>query len=306
MSLALAATACGHGEDVAPPKVAGIQTRHAQFVYAMKSPARLELIAKLRQRNGADWTVNQEALLRSNMVVDPYAGFVRRAWSEKTHPPAAAPVTEDTAVLAARAFVRKNADLLGVPQSLTLALLDTTRAVDSDDHASARATYAVKLETEFYPRGYELFGELVNRIAVEVFVDDDGSVSSFVNLSQIHPHLFIDTKPGIPQNDERLFAKVEGRRVFALAGDHLRRIELGSIQHDDFVGAKLRMEIEPGPLNAWLTYRLTWLVSASRRAPESEEGAGFYFFFYLVDTDTGDVVLDSPVPTELANEGDIP
>ena len=293
-SLALATTACGHGSGAAAPKDVAAASRHVQIVHAMKAPERLALVARLRQRNGPEWSVNEDALQSSTTVVDPFIGFVRRARSLKPHAPSGgAPVSADAAVLAARAFVRKNADLLGVPSSKLLALLANAEAAGAGWNVTLEATYPTK--------GFESFLELTNAIDIELVVDGDGAVSSFVNQSKLHPaRLAIEPKPGLAEEDARIYRNVVGRRVFAFTDDG-HRLDLGVLEPSELVGAKLVMQIAPGPMNAWLTYRLAWLIRAAKEAPE-EEGAGFYFFFYLVDTDTAEVVQDSPVPTQLVME----
>jgi hypothetical protein len=283
VGVALAGAACAPARAAASPNVALAQTRHAQIVPAMKSEARLGLVKRFVERNGPDWTVNKEGLLGSTTVVDPFVGFLRRA--SRPARPGAATVTEEDATAAARAFVRKNADLLGIPGSKLLILQATTRPFKP---------WAVKLEASYPKKGYESFEELTNEIAIELFVDDSGTVSDFVNHSKLHPALAIDTTPGLGDTDWRIYAQIVGRRVFAMS-DTGRRIELGKIERMHLMNARLAMQVSPGPLNAYLMYRLAWRVTVFHEVPDAP---GFYFFFYLVDTDTGDVVRDSPVPTE--------
>lgn len=284
-AVAFVLAACSPGAEPRSAQNAG--PRHVQFVPAMKSAARLDLVKRFIERNGPEWTVNREALLGSTIVLDPFVGFLRRANKRRLDGPVATPVSEEEAELTARAFVRKNADLLGIPLSKLLLLQGSTEVAEKD----ARK---VRLEAEYPTKGYESFHELENTIAIDVLVDVDGTVSSFVNTSKIHPRLAIDTKPGLPSSDWRVYEKVVGRRVFAMT-DFGQRIELGKIEYADLLDARLAMQVSPGPLDAWLTYRLTWLVPAARKSPGSPS---FFFFFYLVDTDTTDVVQDSPVPTE--------
>lgn len=289
VGVGLAVTACGRGQDAAP-RVAVAHPRHVQFVYALKGPERLALVEQLRRRNGPEWTVNEEALLQSATVVDPFVGIIRRA--RRTKPPGPADASVDAAA-SARAFVRKNADLLGVPRSMLLALLETTEATSTG--------WTVKLEGLFPSKGYETFPELGNEIELTVHVEQDGSVSRFENRSKLHPaRLGIDTRPGLPQDDWRIYRNVAGRRVFAMTDDG-ERMDLGVLAHDELLDAKLVMQVTPGPMNAWLTYRLTWLIRAAKEVPD-QDGAGFYFFFFLVDTDTAEVVQDSPVPTRFSGD----
>jgi hypothetical protein len=284
VGVALAGAACAPGHDAERPNVSVAHPRHAQVVPAMKSEARLDLVKRFIERNGPEWTVNREGLLGSTTVVDPFVGFLRRA-ARVAHPGAATAVSEEDATAAARAFVRKNADFLGVPASKLLILQATTRPLKP---------WAVKLEASYPKKGYESFEELTNEIAIELFVDDSGEVSEFVNHSKVHPLLAIDTTPGLGDTDWRVYAHIVGRRVFAMS-ETGRRIELGTIERMHLMNATLAMQISTGPLNAYLMYRLAWRVTVFHEVPDAP---GFYFFFYLVDTDTGDVVRDSPVPTE--------
>jgi hypothetical protein len=67
-------------------------SRHVQVVHAMTTPERRALVERLRARNpGATWTVNEDALASTLMVVDPFAGFVRRARRELPLSPALGP-----------------------------------------------------------------------------------------------------------------------------------------------------------------------------------------------------------------------
>jgi hypothetical protein len=285
VGVALAGAACSPGpHEAASPNVAVAHTRHAQIVPAMKSEARLELVKRFVERNGPDWTINREGLLGSTTIVDPFVGFLRRA-SRVTHPGAGAGVAEEDATAAARAFVRKNADLLGIPASKLLILQATARPFKP---------WAVKLEASYPKKGYESFEELTNEIAIELFVDESGTVNDFVNHSKLHPPLAIDTTPGLGDTDWRVYAQIVGRRVFAMS-ETGRRIELGKIERMHLMNAKLAMQVSPGPLNAYLMYRLAWRVTVFHEVPDAP---GVYFLFDLVDTDTGEVVRDSPVPTE--------
>jgi hypothetical protein len=301
--LAIVLAACGPSSraSVTPSRVKAAG-HHVQIVRAMNAPERKQLIERLRARNpeppGTEWTVNEEALATSATVVDPFAGFVRRA-RRQGRPPAASParVGEDDAMAAARAFVKKNADLLGLPRYVVIGLSEQARSVAPSDHASTRALYIVRLEAPFPSKGYEGFKELENVAELDVFVDDDGEVSSFVNLSRVHPRLSLDTKPELAQSDPRLLAQLVGRKVFALALDSqappadvrtLGRIPLGDVQPSEVTHMQLVVHVSPGPQLMWMTYRLAYFVEIAK--PE------FFFFRYVVDADTGDVIEDSQAP----------
>jgi hypothetical protein len=282
----------------------------------MATPGRRALVERLKQRNptsaGSEWTVNEEALGMSLTVVDPFTGFVRRARRAVAPRPATAPVVMEQAAASARDFVKRNADLLGLPRHVVPGLAEHVRAVEPSDHASPRAAYAVRFDAPFASKGYEGFKEIDNLADLEVFVDDDGEPSSFVNLSRVHPHLTIDTKPLLKQEDPQVISKLVGRTVFALADEpghdrrdvrELRRIPLGKIRPDEVTHMQLVIHVSTGPQLAWLTYRLGYFVEVAKPVPSSElddeQGVSppqFFFFRYVVDADTGDVLEDARAP----------
>lgn len=292
-----------------------------QIVHAMKTAERRALVERLRERNAAvpPWTVNEDALASSLTVVDPFTGFVRRARRETLvrSPRPGGPIGAADAENAARAFVKKNADLLGLPSRVVPTLTEQVRSARPSDHASPRTAWVVHLETLFASKGYEAFKEIGDLADVEVLVDDDGEVSSFVNLSRIHPHLMLDTTPDLGPEDPRLVSKLVGRKVFAVdaeAGEEtpdlasarlLRRIPLGEVQAGDVTHVQLVIHVATGPRLAWLTYRLGYLVEIAKPArvdgvdggePIETPGRPFFFFRYVVDADTGDVLEDARAP----------
>ena len=321
--LAAATASCGGSRAHAPAPLAATAAhpRHLQIIHAMTTPQRLALVERLRERNPAPpasrWTVNEEALTRSITVVDPFAGFIRRARrgaAERPPRPGGA-IPDAEAASAAREFVKKNADLLGLPRHVVPGLAELVREVKPHDHALPRATWAVRFDASFATKGYDGFDELDNHADVEVFVDDDGEVSSFVNLSRVHPHLTIDTKPSLAADDARLVAKLVGRRVFALDAAEpglealrdareARRIPLGEVQPGDVTRMQLVIHVATGPQLAWLTYRLAYLVEIAKPVPPSVIGdepsaavpPQYFFFRWVVDADTGDVLEDARAP----------
>jgi hypothetical protein len=288
----------------------------------MTTPQRDALVERLRERNptppSSRWEVNTEALGRSITVVDPFSGFLRRARRRAAAraPLAGPPISELEAEDRARAFVKRNADLFGFPRHLVAGLSEHARTVSPSDHAASRAAWAIRFEAPFASKGYEGFKEIDNVADVEVFVDDDGEVSSFVNLSRIHPHLAIDIHPGLAQEDPRVIAKLVGRKVFALDGrdappvdtpralQELRRIPLGEVRAENVTHLQLVIHVSTGPQLAWLVYRLGYFVEIAKPAPppfgrDLDGSAGppqFFFFRYVVDADTGDVLEDARAP----------
>jgi hypothetical protein len=304
----------------------------------MTTSQRKDLVGKLRERNPSppdrEWYVNEEALSLSLTVVDPFAGFLRRA---KRRVPIRAKeptkLDEAGAAAVARAFVVKNADLLGLPRTVVAALAEHVREPQPNDHQSPHATHVVRFEAPFATKGYEGFHEIDNAAEIEVFVDDDGEVSSFVNLSKVHPRLILDTKPLIAQDDARILSQLVGRNVFALIDDRqekdsidpgpgggggasgkpkslrevreLRRVPLGTIAPNDVTHVQLVIHVATGPQLAWLTYRLGYFIEVAKPAPFElfdgglagiTTGPQFFFFRYVVDADTGDVLEDARAP----------
>jgi len=320
-ALALLALGCGGGERLPPSASASassqVASRHVQVVHAMTTPERRALVERFQSRNpGAKWIVNEEALASSLMVVDPFAGFLRRA--RRDLPPRAPhvpPVSAEEAATRARAFVERNADLLGLPRHVLVRLGEHVRSVAPTDHASPNAVHVVRFDASFESKGYEIFHEVDNLADVEVFVDDDGEVSSFVNRSRVHPRLSIDKRPALAQEDPRVTAQVVGREVFVLLDDavslsdrpkprdvrELRRIPLGPIRAEEVAGVRLVIHESTGPRLAWLVYRLAWLVEVRKPAPPEVSGgvlggSSYVAFRYVVDADTGDVVEDARAP----------
>ncbi|MBX3222820.1 MAG: hypothetical protein KF795_20065 [Labilithrix sp.] len=323
-ALATATVGCGATAGRARP-VAGVtaRPRHVDVVHAMTTPARRALVDRLRDRNpaplGSRWIVNEEALSGSLTVVDPFAGFLRRARREITvrAPREGGALSGAAAAESARAFVKRNADLLGLPRHVVPALAERVRAVEPADHAPPRAAWAVRFDASFASKGYEAFKEIDNAADVEVFVDDDGEVSSFVNLSRIHPHLTIDTRPALSEDDPRLLAKLVGRRLFALDARalggpprpvrELPRIPLGQVRADDVTHVQLVIHVATGPALAWLTYRLAYFIEIAKPVALDDDLGGvdasgaasppqFHFFRWVVDADTGDVLEDARPP----------
>jgi hypothetical protein len=325
IALAVSAIACnGATQGVRPAGDVKAHGRHLQIFHAMRTSERQALVDRLRERDPAPpssrWTVNEDALVRSLTVVDPFAGFLRRARRDPFVRPirTGGSIGEVDAASCARDFVKRNADLLGLPRHVVPGLAEHVRASAPSDHASPRTAWVVRFDAAFATKGYEGFKEIDNVADVEVLVDDDGEVSSFVNRSRIHPHLTIDTKPVLAQDDPRVLSKLLGRKLFALdapdgsgAGDlagvqALRRIQLGEVRAEDVTHMQLVIHVSAGPQLAWLTYRLGYFVEVAKPAPPDAVSDSisvgvpappqFFFFRYVVDADTGDVLEDARAP----------
>jgi hypothetical protein len=280
-------------------------------VHAMTTPERHALVARFHERNptasDSPWKVNEDALDYSVVVVDPFKGFLRRARRDRTNVKLGPVVTSEEAVAHARAFVQKNADLLGLsplPGAHTRALAEQLRPAPAT--SSGREIWVVHFDGRFPSKGYEAFAEIDNTIDLDVGVDEDGEVSSLDNRSRVHPRLTLDLRPRLPQDDPRVFAHLVGRRVFALidvegapSERQLEQLPLGEVQAEDVARVKLVIHQSTGPRLAWLTYRLAYFVEVAKRPAPGVSGVAaspVYFFRYVVDVDTGEVIEDSRAP----------
>jgi hypothetical protein len=239
-----------------------------QVVSAMKTAERRALVARFRERNpvgqGTPWIVDEDALAESVVVVDPFRRFVRRM--RRVPSGASGPsVSADDAEANARAFVLKNADLVGLSRGVALALGESIKA-------SAHG-FVVHFDGRFPTKGYEAFPELENEAELDVTVDGGGEVSAVANLSRIHPPLDLDTHPTLAADDPRIFAHVLGVR------GHVH--EVRSVSRAIF-----RSE---GPRLAWVIYRLVYVVTVDE-APVPTSSLSRY----VVDADSGDLVEASP------------
>ena len=273
----------------------------------MKTPERHALVDRFRERNptppDSPWVVDDDALERSVIVIEPFRGFLRRLrrGGAVAHAEGAGSVDEGSVLAAARAFVRRNADLLGLPSSQALVLGASAK------RGGATSAWLVRFDGKFESKGYEQFPELENTADLEVALDDHGDVRAFTNLSQIHPRLTLDTHPGLAEDDIRVISKVLGRRVFAVLGDEADdsriedrpRLHLGRIEASDLIRIQPVVHRSEGPRLAWVTYRLGYSLVFGKSAGLGGElalGPPVYFFSYVVDADTGDVVEDARAP----------
>jgi hypothetical protein len=263
------------------PKAAPTPTRaapvHVQIVHAMKTPARAAIAARFRERNGSEWAVGPAE-------IEPFRGFVRTARRERGSDEGG-----DAAGIAF-AFVRQNADLLG---------LHSNQAVALEEHLVREGSRTIVHYAGTFPmRGYASQRMLDTVVDLDLVVE--GRVTGVVNRSVIHPVIAVDLRPVLSSDDPRVVAKLVGRRVFALANEAVEerqrtRIPLGEIRSEDFMRVDLLVHVSAGPSLAWMTYRLAYAVDIARPVPTGEPSS-FYFFRFVVDADTGDLIEDSKVP----------
>ncbi len=303
--LALVLVLSGCAPTTRPPAKTGPpRPLHLQVVHAMRTPERRLVVERFRERNGAEWGVNEDALDRSLTVVDPFRGFLRRA----SRPGRGAHVKADEARTLAFAFVKVNADLLGFAASQVVGLQEELRTVS--------APWLVHLEGRFPVKGYESFHELDSTIDLDVIVDSE--VIAVANRSLVHPRLLLDRRP-VLDRDPQIVQKLVGRRVFAIRDNPLveerarERIPLGEIRGEDVTNIELVIHVSTGPQLAWLVYRLAYVVELARPSagapkpprlvrPGLMDPLGFHFFRYVVDADSGDVIEDSKVPIVSADD----
>lgn len=279
---------------------AGKHGAHVQIVRALPLPERRALVERFRARNGA-WTVTL-GIGTTPDDVDPIRGVVRRATRDSgvADPNAHAPVTEETAIADTAAFLAKNADLLGF-SAKDVPVLDL---VAGPAKTTTYGTWVVHARGVSPMRGYEGFEAVTSKIDVLAYLGDEGGVRYFVNLSQVHPRLSIDTNPVLGPDDPRLLAKVLGRILFAVADDptrpnarvrELRRIPLGAVTAADVYPAHLTIDVSPGPRFAYVSYTLAYAIDVVKDHTP---------FRFVVDADTGALLEDPVVPIVTPTDDD--
>lgn len=251
----------------------------------MDADARRALVERFRERNptptGPGWTVTEVQKAPSLAVVDPFARFLRRARRDGFARPRSGEVEEAEASRQAVAFVERNADILGLPRDVVPTLSQQTR--EAHGHGSPRAAWRAHFEARFATPGYEAF-ELDNEVVLDVLVDDDGEVSSFVNLSRIHPHVTFDTTPALGREDPRLLENILGRRLSR--PEYENGLLLRAVRREDIDDVKRTIQVLRTPTNATLTYRLAYTIRIAMRREDPEKMP--YYFYLNVDADTGE------------------
>ena len=274
--------------------------RHMQVVRAMTMAERTAIVGRFRARNAGEvWSFNEDAL-EGVVVVDPFRGFLRRG--RRQHAPGADTVSPEVAASSARTFIEKNADLLGLPTSVVVAL--------AEDRSSAGKQWRIRFSGSYPSKGYEAFHEVDNEVDLDVLVADDGAVTSFVNRSRIHPALLLDLHPRLASDNPAVVRQLIGRQFYAnvvpaglVAPKSVPRIPLGVVQPGDVSKVELTVYASPGPQLAYVTYQLGYLVVGGRPSTlDPLRTAAIFMFGFVVDADTGDVLAenlrDLPPPDE--------
>ncbi|MBS2013896.1 MAG: hypothetical protein JST00_13485 [Deltaproteobacteria bacterium] len=296
-ALCLSALGCaGAAPPPAPPSRVtlsspkGARGAHQQIVRALTAPQRAEIVARLRERNGPAWSVTLGAGGAPDDV-DPILGVVRRA---KNEGPPGAPVElgEAVAIAEGEAFLRKNADLLGIaPDDV-----DTLDLAAGPARTNAYGAWVVHARGTAPTKGYEAFDAVTSAIDVLLYLGEDAKVRYFVNLSRVHPRLVLDTHPLLQPDDDRVTKDVVGRPLFVAIDDgsrpgmrvrELTRVVLGPATKDDVRAVRLTIHVSSAPRAAYVSYFLAYVVDVvKRRQP----------FRFVVDADTGDLLEDAVVP----------
>src|SRR5688572_25473634 len=92
--------------------------RHAQIFRAMTTTQRSRVADQFRERNGPTWRIGGEEDGHGASDVDRFRGHVRRAFKRdtpKSNASVASTPSEEEVIATAQGFVKKNADLLGIP-----------------------------------------------------------------------------------------------------------------------------------------------------------------------------------------------
>jgi hypothetical protein len=291
--LAAALVACGPRAP-APPETprdaAPAAARHVQIIRFAPVASRLALLEQLRRTSGPAWVLGKAGPAIDD--IEPLRVFLRRAWRSDA-PGAPVPFSHADAEADVIAFVTANADALGLAPSdvVTLDAMSVDAPPDGSHHA-----VVVRLQGRIAMRGYEAFDALASKIDLVVFVDDDRQIRFFANLSRIHPHLSIDTRPGLDAEDPRLLAHVVGRELFVTEDDprrrgvpvrELRHASIGRVASTDVTARTLTVHASVGPMGAYVAYHLAYAIDVGR---------GGYWFRFVVSADTGDLLEDATAP----------
>lgn len=255
---------------------------HVQVVHALSTPERKKVFDAFVARNPGPW------LWADARQVDAFTGHLVLA---RRGDAAGAPHDDlDGGALQTKAvdFLDRNADLLGFRHK-DLVALELRR--ESAGVVLARASIPL--------RGYLAFPRLASVISIALSFDARGEIVEVVNESTLHPPLVLGLDPTLRPDDPRVVANVVGRRVFALDEPPTRRIELGTVAPDDVRDVRPDIVWRDGPLGAYRIYRFAYVVDVVRSAPGAPQ---LFFFSWLVDPDTGEVVEDPKVPVAGAAE----
>ena len=238
--------------------------------------------------------------------IDAFGGHLVAA--HRTDPPPSGTAPERAvAEASALRFLERNARALGLAAEDVLRLdLEAPPEAPGDLPPGEQPVLA---HAEVPMKGFLSFPALASTYRVLLGVDARGEVRRVANASTIHPRLSLTLDPALAPEDPRVVARLLGRRLFAVALPeglseedvprepavlaNMRKVELGALRREDVRRVRPDVRIDDGPLGAWRTYRLVYVVEVAKPT----EDRGFSFFAFAVDADTGEVVEDARVPT---------
>lgn len=295
--LILAAGVClalGCGPAETTPAIAPATApskRHAQIVHAAKTAERQAVFDLWNTRNGGGWSASGAP----GSDVDPIRLVVRKA-SRLEGMGAEREVDAAEARRVAAALLAKNVDLLGLgPDDVPLLDVEVLPPPTAKPLAGV-ARHVVRFTGKRAMRGYEGFDTIASELDIAVVVAKDGEARAIVNGSRIHPHLRLDTTPRLAPDDPKLLVNVVGRPLFALVDGRqgrqeavrpLARVPLGAATPADVRHVTLHIHVSVGPMTAYVSYVLAYAVDVLR---------GDQPFRFIVDADTGDLLVDAKAP----------
>jgi hypothetical protein len=310
--VATALAGCGGAASPARGAVSPValpRPPHAQFFRRLTTAQRRAAFDAFVARNPGGWS------WEGPEQVDAFDGHLVAA--HRTGAAAAArttPLAEGELETASLHFLERNADLFGLASGDLVKLdVETMPRVGPEGAVAGPegAPRPLLVRAELPMRGYLAFPSVASHVRVLLSVGPGGEVRSFANASTMHPRLALGLDPALGPDDPRVTSRLLGRRVFALlvptaasaeavASEpelqaRLPRIELGAIGAADVRRVRLDVHVSEAPMGAWRTYRLVWAVEVTKRRPDSDTEAAAFFTF-LVDADTGELVLDARVP----------
>lgn len=282
LALALAATtACAPAAETDDAEAAADEviasSASVQVIRHVDEATRRARVEAFIARNGEGWAPSTPGLFTA---VNRLTGAIVDMRNGAPYGPDVT-LTAGEASAAARAFLQRNADLLG----LTAAELGSVALrVDPIDFGNFR--WAIGVTGESRQPGYEAFDVVARRISMSISIGRDGTVRVIHDLfgSQL-PRLTLSTEPRLAADDPRTLAAVVGTELVWFipdpspydAVDESQRVPLGRVEASDVAGAKTTIHIEHR--EATTVLRLAWQLEVKKPGDRS--------FFFTVDATTG-------------------
>lgn len=291
--------ACAPPPNAPPSPPASVGPKHVHIVRRLGTPERRAAFAAFAAANPGTWA------WQTPDQIDAFDGHLIDA--RRTDPAPAGPLVDRAAAEAsALRFLERNARALGLSSEDVLRLdLEAPPESPGDLQPGEQPVLA---HAEVPMKGFLSFPALRSTIRILLGVDGRGEVRRVANASTMHPRIALTVDPKLPPDDPRVVARLLGRRLFAVVlpvgfaeedlprtavHDGLRKLELGVLAREDVRRVRPDVHVSEGPLGAYRVYRLVYVVEVAKALPE----AGFCFFAFTVDADTGELVEDARVPT---------